>query len=273
MEIFHKTGDFLACGHVQGSPLEIIVSGRLKAIPPGETYHYHPYHEYYIILAGRARLKIHGREIPLEPDTVVMVAPGEPHAVCWVDPLEGVSWVVVKERSAPGTKFAVPDAAAPAPPPGAPLVRPFTAGDQVAARRLILAGLGEHFGQIDETRNPDLDAIAAHYGGPDAAFVVAEVDGALAGTGALTSDGPDPAVGWLVRVSVAPAYRRQGVARAIVHHLIALARARGLAALHVETNNDWYDAIGLYAACGFTPYAEDAVSVYLRLDLASAGAV
>lgn len=38
-------------------------------------------------------------------------------------------------------------------------VRPFETRDQVAARKLILSGLGEHFGFIDERLNPDLDDI------------------------------------------------------------------------------------------------------------------
>ena len=36
------------------------------------------------------------------------------------------------------------------------LIRAFEPRDQAAARQLILAGLGEHFGWIDETCNPDL---------------------------------------------------------------------------------------------------------------------
>jgi len=35
----------------------------------------------------------------------------------------------------------------------------------------------------------------------------------------------------------------------------------------VETNNDWYDAIGLYERCGFVEYDRDAESVYLALPL------
>ncbi|CAA9269377.1 MAG: hypothetical protein AVDCRST_MAG93-2561, partial [uncultured Chloroflexia bacterium] len=38
-------------------------------------------------------------------------------------------------------------------------IRPFTPADQKAARDLVLDGLGEHFGWIDTSRNPDLDDI------------------------------------------------------------------------------------------------------------------
>src|SRR6478736_3388169 len=43
------------------------------------------------------------------------------------------------------------------------VIRPFIPADQAAARALVQAGMGEHFGAIDETRNSDLDDIQAHY--------------------------------------------------------------------------------------------------------------
>ena len=64
-------------------------------------------------------------------------------------------------------------------------IRPFVPHDQIAARQLILNGLGEHFGWIDETRNPDLDDIAANYIQHGNVFVVAKLGGALVGTGGL----------------------------------------------------------------------------------------
>ena len=45
--------------------------------------------------------------------------------------------------------------------PSGIVVRRFAPADQDAARRLILEGLGAHFGSIDESLNPDLDDIAA----------------------------------------------------------------------------------------------------------------
>ena len=109
MEIYHKTGDFLVCGYLNGSPLEIIVPELMTEVYRNEVYHYHPYHEYYIILQGRARLKVEGREAPMEAGTIIMVAPGERHRVTWVDPDMGVKWIVVKERSAPDTKILAPE--------------------------------------------------------------------------------------------------------------------------------------------------------------------
>jgi ribosomal protein S18 acetylase RimI-like enzyme len=145
-------------------------------------------------------------------------------------------------------------------------IRPFARADQAAVRRLILTGLGEHFGHIDESLNPDLADIHATYIQPGHVFVVACLAGELAGTGALRLH--DALEGELVRISVSPTRRRQGIGQALVAHLIAAARQRGLTRLLVETNHDWYDAINLYKRFGFTEYDRDATNVYLHLDLA-----
>jgi GNAT superfamily N-acetyltransferase len=156
--------------------------------------------------------------------------------------------------------------------PPALRIRPFEPRDQPAARRLVNDGLGEHFGYVDESYNPDLDDIAARYRGRDDLFVVAELDGALVGTGALIRE--DEHTGRVVRMSVAPAQRRQGIARALVTHLIAAARQRHYSRLVVETNRGWDDAIGLYRVCGFVEYmplnaADDPGLIHLTLDLVS----
>ena len=97
----------LLCGHWNGSPLEIGVSGLAKHIPHGEVYHYHEYHEYYIFLQGRGALVVNGREIPIEGGQVLMVEPREPHRFAWIDPEVGLQWVIVKEKSAADSKVIV----------------------------------------------------------------------------------------------------------------------------------------------------------------------
>lgn len=143
--------------------------------------------------------------------------------------------------------------------------RPFTTPDQAAVRMLVLQGLGEHFGCIDETMNPDMDDVDANYIQPGHLFILAEVDGQLAGTGALKTVAPD--VAQMVRVSVCSAQRRHGVGRAIVTQLVQAARQHQFERVLVETNNDWPDAIGLYRSCGFGEYARDDVSVYMMLQI------
>lgn len=143
--------------------------------------------------------------------------------------------------------------------------RPIHPTDQATARDLILQGLGEHFGYIDESLNPDLDDIASHYATVESAMIVAMLDGALVGTGALTLIDVNSAQ--MVRVSVSNAHRRRGIARAVVNQLITLARLWGFERIEVETNYDWMDAIGLYRSLGFIEHSRDEVSVYMALGL------
>ena len=150
--------------------------------------------------------------------------------------------------------------------PSGLVIRAFTPSDQAAAQRLILEGLGEHFGTVDETRNPDIDDIAANYVGLGHFFLVAEDALGLVGTAALVFEGTARAQ--VVRVSVASRRRRQGLAKALVVRLIETGRSRGLARLWMETNDDWEPAIELYRACGFTPYDHRDGNIYMEVDFA-----
>lgn len=150
------------------------------------------------------------------------------------------------------------------------LVRPFEADDQESARSLIVSGLGEHFGFIDETLNPDLHDIMAQYVAPGHIFLVAVDGSTLVGTGALVADALHKEVeAHLVRVSVHPAYRGRGIGRKIVEQLLHAARQRGYRRILVETNSGWQDAIGLYKRLGFREYPRNTKGgVYMELELA-----
>src|SRR6185312_4220997 len=148
-----------------------------------------------------------------------------------------------------------------------PTVRAFTPTDQDAARALILAGLGERFGFIDETRNPDVDDIAAQYLAHGHLFLVAELVGEVVGTGALLCES-DGATCQLVRVSTRRDLRGQGIARLIIVALLAEARQRQRRRIWVETDVPWHDAIALYERMGFTEYVRRDGLVFLELRLA-----
>ena len=146
-------------------------------------------------------------------------------------------------------------------------IRAFGAGDQEQARWLILQGLGEHFGYIDETLNPDLDDILHNYIVPGHVFVVAYMERELVGTGALLPHGEG--ISELVRISTRKAYRRRGIGQAIVTYLVNIARQRGDRRIIVKTNASWHDAIHLYTHLGFVAYGHTALGVALELLLAA----
>ena len=146
-------------------------------------------------------------------------------------------------------------------------LRPFAPEDQLALRRLVLDGLGDHWGTIDETINPDLDDIAGWYGPRDGYTVVAEAkpDGRLVGGGTLYRD--DARTARLARMTVDTSLRGQGLGRRLVAHLVEEARRRGYAAVVCETTDTWQDAIGLYLRCGFTEVDRRDGDIHFRLEL------
>ncbi len=143
------------------------------------------------------------------------------------------------------------------------LVRRFEDRDQDAARRLILEGLGGHFGFIDETMNPDLDDIATSYA--DGLFLVAECDGQIVGTGVIVRDGTGSAV--VRRMSTSAAHRRRGVAWALLDRLVEHARETSCGRVVLTTNDDWQDAIAFYLAFGFRDALHHGGGVVFVMDL------
>lgn len=143
------------------------------------------------------------------------------------------------------------------------IVRPFEPGDQSVARSLVLEGLGEHFGVIDETLNPDLNDIAASYA--SGIFLVACDGDAIVGSGALTPR-PD-GVAIVSRMSTAATYRRRGVARTTLSRLVDVARERGCTRVVLGTNIDWEDAIAFYRAFGFEEMRRTPTGVLFELVL------
>ena len=143
-------------------------------------------------------------------------------------------------------------------------IRPFEKQDQKAARQIILSGLGEHFGFIDATRNPDLDDIYSTYLLNGNIFVVALVRKSIVGTGGLVVDGK---VCQMVRVSVKKQHRRHGIGKEIVRFLLEEAKKRAVKKIIIETEHRWTDAVGFYKTLGFTEYKRNDVDVFMSLSL------
>ncbi len=127
------------------------------------------------------------------------------------------------------------------------LIRPFAASDQSAAKALVQAGLGEHWGWIDHTLNPDLNDIAASY--QDGVFLVAERESRLVATGAFLPAGPG--VVQIVRMSVRADCRRSGLGRAMLAALLERARNAANTRAVLETTENWGDVIAFYLANDF----------------------
>lgn len=132
--------------------------------------------------------------------------------------------------------------------------------NQTETRSLILAGLGERFGTIDPTRNPDLDDMLQSYRG-GRTVVVRDRTGPVIGTGTVIPrppvDGGPPTQAEILRMSVARSARRRGLGRRIVEELVATARTWEVDRVIVETSSDWTDAVEFYQRCGFTITGED----------------
>lgn len=75
-------------------------------------------------------------------------------------------------------------------------------------------------------------------------FVVARREGRVVGTGAL-----DLKTGKMDAVFIQPGYMRSGIGRAIVAHLLGLARDAGVMSLTLEAT---INAAAFYRACGFS---------------------
>jgi GNAT superfamily N-acetyltransferase len=117
-----------------------------------------------------------------------------------------------------------------------------------AVKSLILAGLAEHWAQVDPALNRDLDDLAASY--PDGTTLVARDGDTVVGTGTIVRRQHGTAE--IVRMSVAPAYRRTGLGRRLVVGLLDQAREWGAERVVLETSADWVEVVEFYLRCGFT---------------------
>jgi len=128
-----------------------------------------------------------------------------------------------------------------------PLLRDFEPRDQARVRRLVVDGLGEHWGVVDESLNPDLVDIASSYAHGRTVVVALGAD--IVGTGTLVPRGTSSAE--IVRMSISPELRRSGLGRRIVEELLRTAREWSVSRVICETSSHWTDVVAFYLACGF----------------------
>jgi GNAT superfamily N-acetyltransferase len=144
-------------------------------------------------------------------------------------------------------------------------ILPFQSEYQSEVKKLILAGLAEHWGILDPSKNPDLQDIGFSYA--NAVFLVAWQNKKIIGTGALVPKSNDTAE--IVRMSVAKDMRRKGVGRKIFQRLCEYAKLNGYKRLVLETTETWHEVIEFYKQFGFqvTHLLDD--DVYFVLDLSN----
>ncbi|MFJ6652851.1 GNAT family N-acetyltransferase [Microbacterium sp. NPDC091313] len=138
-------------------------------------------------------------------------------------------------------------------------------------RALVAAHLAGMHAQTPAESVHALDLSALQH--PDVAFWSARVDGELAGIAATARI--DDANAEVKSMRVADAHLGRGIGRALVRHIVADARERGLHALWLETGStdDFVAARRLYASEGFVEcepfgaYAPDPLSTFMTLPL------
>lgn len=143
------------------------------------------------------------------------------------------------------------------------VILPFQPKHQAEAKDLILAGLAEHWGTLDPSKNPDLNDISSNYA--KGLFLVAVQDNQIIGTGAIIPK--SNRVAEIVRMSVAATMRRKGIGKLILGELCEHARSNGYKRIILETTETWQEAIEFYKRFGFqiTHYLDG--DVYFALDL------
>lgn len=151
----------------------------------------------------------------------------------------------------------------------------FTVAEDDLSGSDVRALLEEHFAGMlanspkDSCHFLDVEGLK----GPGVTFWTIREDGALAGMGAMKQH--DAALGEIKSMRTAQPFLRRGVAAAMLTHIVAEARARGLSRLSLETGSGpaFEPALALYRAHGFVdcpPFADyrpDPFSRFMTLEL------
>lgn len=123
----------------------------------------------------------------------------------------------------------------------------------------------------------ELEGLPGEYAAPRGALLLALVDDALAGCGALRplADCDYPNACEMKRLYVRPAFRRFGIGRVLAQALMDRATEAGYSVMLLDTLDDMEAARGLYGSLGFVevpPYYYNPIAGahYLKVDLREA---
>jgi ribosomal protein S18 acetylase RimI-like enzyme len=131
-------------------------------------------------------------------------------------------------------------------------LRPYEAGDHgavIALHRAALEPTGAYLGS--GPWDADLDDIEGAYARGGGLFLVGERQGRIVAMGGVRLVPPDGQRGLVTRMRVAPDLQGRGYGRALLAALEAHARARGVAALALDTTTRQDRAMRLYRAAGY----------------------
>ena len=142
-------------------------------------------------------------------------------------------------------------------------ITPFEPRYQQEARCLVLEGLAQRWGKLDNGLNRDLDSIAESYAGGH--FLLALRGQQVIGTGALLPE--SPGVMRIVRMSTHLPLRGRGIGTKVLAELIRLARRQECHQVVLETTADWHDAVRFYLNRGFRFLGERNGDAHFVLDL------
>ncbi|MCH4825230.1 GNAT family N-acetyltransferase [Planococcus halocryophilus] len=144
-------------------------------------------------------------------------------------------------------------------------IQPITKVYETEAKELVLKGLEEHFGFIDDTCNPDLESIMDSYSQEKTIFLIGICESKVVCTGAISCESLE--VGRVERMSVIKNYRRAGLAKRMIASLEIWAKEQGYRQLVLETNNDWYSAINFYKDRQYQRYLNDGMCSHFKKSL------
>ena len=160
-------------------------------------------------------------------------------------------------------------------PPAFSLIQPASPAEWAEAR-LVLCEYAKQL-SVDlcfQHFDAELAELHAHYGAPQGGFLLAFVDGAIAGCGGFRAlaDVDYPNACEMKRLYVRPAFRRFGLGRLLAQALINGALESGYSTMLLDTLDDMEAARGLYEALGFEeipPYYYNPIpgAHYLKCDL------
>jgi len=152
------------------------------------------------------------------------------------------------------------------------VLRAFRPDDAAAFASLNTRWIEEYFGIEEEDQRVLSDpqsAIIATGG----YIAMAEIDGKIVGTGALKTPKQPPAgkLKWLelVKMATDPDAQGQGVGKAVLEHLVQIARDEGAHRIWLETNDRLAAATRLYERTGFRALTaqEERPTPFSRCDL------